>query len=132
MPLSVEGAAAKGGIGILGKIGSFLGRFFGLTRSEGIVVTAEGIGHVLERHGFESLAVDASKFLEGADIPALIRQANSVAPEAQSFGLNFQRIVNAGRIIGTDITTGNPTSFYTVITDRANKLVTTFPGFPTR
>jgi hypothetical protein len=41
---------------------------------------------------------------------------------------NLVRVVNAGRIIGTDRVTGQPTSVYTVVTDRVGNLITLFPG----
>lgn len=45
-------------------------------------------------------------------------------------GHNFERAVNAGRNIGLDRATGQPTSVYTVITNPADELVTMFPGRP--
>jgi hypothetical protein len=48
----------------------------------------------------------------------------------QQAGGNFQRVVEAGRIIGIDRATGQPTSIYTVITNAADDLITTFPGVP--
>lgn len=43
---------------------------------------------------------------------------------------NFARIIDAGRIIGIDRTTGQATSIYTVIVKPNGNLVTAFPGMP--
>ena len=43
---------------------------------------------------------------------------------------NFSRIVDAGREIGIDRLTGQPTSIYTIITNIRSELVTAFPGMP--
>ena len=64
-----------------------------------------------------------------AEVVSLIREAGSAARVAQPGG-NFARVVDAGRIIGVDRVTGAPTSIYTVITDAADRLVTSFPGRP--
>lgn len=60
----------------------------------------------------------------------LIRQAESVPAVQQAGRTTFQRVVDAGRTIGVDRATGQPTSTYTVITDAAGKLITAFPGKP--
>lgn len=59
----------------------------------------------------------------------LINAADAVRPVAQRGG-NFERVVDAGRTIGIDRATGQPTSIYTVITNSADQLVTAFPGLP--
>ncbi len=51
-------------------------------------------------------------------------------PAVRQAGGNYQRIVNAGRIIGVDRVTGKPTSVYTIITNAAGDLITAFPGTP--
>jgi hypothetical protein len=95
-----------------------------------INVGERGLGHVLARH-FPGGAQTAGKSLFGAGetVPGLVRAAEGVAPVLQRGG-NFQRIVDAGRVIGVDRATGLPTSTYTVITDAAGNLVTMFPGIP--
>jgi hypothetical protein len=45
-------------------------------------------------------------------------------------GGNFERVVDAGRTIGVDRASGQPTSIYTIITNAADELVTMFPGRP--
>ena len=52
----------------------------------------------------------------------------SVPAVAQAGG-NFERIVDARRVIGMT-REGNPTTVYTVITNARNELVTAFPGRP--
>ena len=70
-----------------------------------------------------------SLFGAGENVSALTRAAESVTPVLQRGG-NFERIVNAGRVIGVDRVTGQATSKYTVITNAAGELVTMFPGKP--
>ena len=70
-----------------------------------------------------------SLFHAGEDIQGLIKTAESVAPVPQAGG-NLERVVDAGRTIGTDRATGNATSTYTVITRPNGDLVTAFPGKP--
>jgi len=40
--------------------------------------------------------------------------------------------VDAGKIIGVDAITGQETSIFTIITNKAGELVTSFPGRPGR
>jgi hypothetical protein len=70
-----------------------------------------------------------SKFWPQVDIRQLINQASRVPAIPQPNG-NFARIVDAGKNIGIDRTTGLPTRIYTVITNASGELVTTFPGEP--
>lgn len=96
----------------------------------GINVSQRGLTHVLERHAAGGArTAGKSIFNQGEDIAGLIRGAESVGP-VQQVGGNFQRIVDAGRAIGIDRATGQPTSVYTVITNAAGDLVTAFPGIP--
>jgi len=73
-----------------------------------------------------------SVFNSGENVVDLVKQAESVLPQKQSFGQNLERVVDAGRTVGTDRNTGALTSTYTVITDAAGNLVTMFPGRPSR
>ena len=73
----------------------------------------------------------ASIFNAGENVRALVEAAERVAPTLQDGG-NFQRIVDAGRVIGVDRATGQATSIYTVITNAAGQMVTVFPGVPSR
>lgn len=72
---------------------------------------------------------DKSVFYTDENLDNLVRQAERVPAIMQSQG-NFQRIVNAGRNIGTDRATGKPTPMYTVITNVKNNLQTIHPGLP--
>jgi hypothetical protein len=93
-----------------------------------ISIGEKALGHVLERHAAESVAKNASKFVAGEDIRALISAAEGV-PEVAAKGGRFARVVDAGRIIGSDRKTG-ATSIYTVITDAEGNLITAHPGNP--
>jgi RHS repeat-associated protein len=98
--------------------------------ARGINVTDRGLAHAIERHTIEG-ARNAGKsvFNTGEDVAALARDAGSV-PRVQQAGGNFERVIDAGRTIGIDRLTGQPTSTYTVITNAADDLITTFPGRP--
>ncbi len=124
----IEAATAKG----LGKALGAAGALVGQIESKGINITGKRLTHVLERHTVGgALSKGKSLFNAGEDVTGLIRAGEGV-PTTVQIGGNFQRIVNAGREIGMDRTTGQPTSVYTVITDKAGNLVTSFPGLPTR
>jgi hypothetical protein len=72
-----------------------------------------------------------SFFNDAAEVTSLIKAAESATP-VPSIGGRFVRTVDAGRMVGTDITTGQPTSIYTVVTDSSGQLVTAYPGVPRR
>ena len=94
-----------------------------------IKVTWKGLLHVIQRH--TGGMAGKSFFGDSTAVTGLVKAAEAVAPTPQAGG-NFIRIVDAGRTIGTDITTGQATSVYTVVTNKAGELVTAFPGRPTR
>jgi hypothetical protein len=98
--------------------------------SEEIAISADRLRHVVDLHSILRLGkYGKSAFAVGEDVVGLIKAAESVAPEAQAAGQNFERIVDAGRVIGVT-RDGNPTTVYTVITNVRNELVTAFPGLP--
>jgi RHS repeat-associated protein len=98
---------------------------------EAIDITSRGLAHVLARHSAGGAKTAAkSIFNASEDLVGLIRQAESVPAVQQAGRQTFQRVVDAGRIIGRDRATGQPTSIYTVITDAAGRLKTAFPGKP--
>src|SRR3546814_15059649 len=70
-----------------------------------------------------------SVFNAGEDVATLVQNAGG-APRVQQAGGHFERAVDAGRMIGIDRATGQPTPVYTVITNAANDLITGFPGRP--
>jgi hypothetical protein len=102
----------------------------GKAATRGINPTQKGLAHVAARH-LPGGAKIAGKSLFGAseDISALARAAQGVTPVLQRGG-NFARTLDAGRGIGIDRATGQATSFYTVITNAADELITMFPGRP--
>jgi hypothetical protein len=96
-----------------------------------ITITEERFKHVAQRHiaGGHRTA-GKSQFFGNADhVRSLIKASERVRPVPQAGG-NFERIVDAGRTIGFDRATGEATTRYTVITNRAGTLVTAFPGVP--
>jgi len=105
-------------------------RFAARAGAGAINVGEKGLAHVLARH-FPGGAQAAGKslFNAGEAVPGLVRAAEGVTPVLQRGG-NFQRVVDAGRAVGIDRATGSATNIYTVITDAAGNLVTTFPGVP--
>ena len=70
-----------------------------------------------------------SVFNEGENITELIQKTtqHNMIPQ---LGDKFARIVDVGRNIGIDRLTGQQTSNITVITNKANELITAFPGIP--
>jgi RHS repeat-associated protein len=97
--------------------------------SDGAInVLAKGLEHVVARHTVVGmLTTGKSVFRAEENIVTLIKAASSVNPTLQPNG-NLRFVMNAGRAIGYDVKAGGPTSFYTVITDRARNLITAFPG----
>lgn len=116
--------------GSVDKIAFVLGLADGLSEGAGAIeISGATLRHVIERHGAGSLATGTSKFAEGEDIVSLIHSAASTERSAARYPGTYQRIVTAGREIGTDLE-GAATRVYTVITDELNKLITTHPGVP--
>ncbi|MEM7414549.1 MAG: RHS repeat-associated core domain-containing protein [Gemmatimonadota bacterium] len=99
-----------------------------------ISLTADGVFHVARRHmpGGSEVTPAKSVFNAGEDVLGLILDAAGTPRSAQAVGNNYVRTIDAGRAIGTDAATGNPTSIYSVITDADDNLVTAFPGVPGR
>lgn len=94
-----------------------------------IKVTWKGLLHVIQRH--TGGMAGKSAFSDSAAVTGLVKAAEAVAPTPQAGG-NFIRIVDAGLTVGTDVTTGQATSVYTVVTNKSGELITAFPGRPTR
>lgn len=124
-------AASSGGLAPKNSSGNFAKPTVAQVAASKINITEKGLQHVLERHVAEgALSAGKSLFNTGENISNLIKAAESVAPVRQSFGKNFERIIDAGRAIGIDRVTGKLTSIYTVITNAAGDLITAFPGKP--
>ena len=96
-----------------------------------IRITETSMHHVWERHMYSGVSRYAakSKFNIGEDVAKLIKQASNVKP-VPTYGERLQRTFDAGRSVGIDRTTGNPTNIMTVITKRDGSLVTAHPGAP--
>lgn len=96
-----------------------------------ITITEQGLAHVFERHvAGGAKSAGKSIFYDNVTLTRLIADAgDAVTPVSQPNG-NLAYIVDAGRTIGVDRTTGAPTSVYTVITRPSGELVTAFPGTP--
>jgi len=101
--------------------------------NEGINITEDGFVHVMQRHYPRSgMFLNKSKFsVSVREIVDLIKNSAQVPKVLQRNG-NFQRIVDAGRIVGIDAITGQATSKFTIITNKAGDLITSFPGLPGR
>jgi hypothetical protein len=88
--------------------------------------------HVVDGHSIVALGkAGKGAFTVGTDVTALVKAAEAVQPVAQSgqFAGRLERVVDAGHVIGVT-REGVATSFYKVITDGANNLVTAFPVKP--
>ena len=123
--LGIAGIFASRGVGDTAAV---LSEGFG---SETINVTEDGLEHVLERHTLNGAKNAGKSVFNGSkgEVKALIQRASSVKGTPQASG-NLERVVDAGRTIGTDRATNAPTSVYTVITKPSGDLVTAFPGRP--
>jgi len=105
----------------------------GIILNEEINITENGFMHVMQRHYPRSgMFLTKSKFsISAREIVNLIKNSSQL-PKILQRGGNYIRIVNAGRVIGVDAITGQPTSVFTIVTNKAGDLVTSFPGLPGR
>lgn len=95
-----------------------------------IIVTPARLAHVVAGHTPGGLQTAGNSiFNAGEDLLGLINLAGSALAAPTSAG-RLARVVDAGRSIGVDRATGMQTSVFTVITTRANQLITMFPGIP--
>jgi RHS repeat-associated protein len=97
----------------------------------GIKIGVRAYKHALRRHAWWSTAENASKFLPGENLAKLVRGAEAVAP-THALGGQLVRVLDAGRPVGVDRTTGTLTSVYTVFTSASDHLRTIHPGLPSR
>ena len=97
-----------------------------------ILDKAKLLGHIVKDHAWNASREipAASKFNKGEDILKLVMKSSGADTVKQTVGRNYQRIIDAGKNIGKDRATGNQTSVYTVILDKMNKVITSFPGTP--
>ncbi len=93
-----------------------------------INITADKLAQVISKHTglFNG---SRSVFNKGENVADLIQKAVQ-SPMIPQIGDKFARIVDMGRNIGVDRFTQQQTSLLTVITDRANNLITSYPGIP--
>ncbi|MFV0312259.1 MAG: DUF6443 domain-containing protein [Dysgonomonas sp.] len=99
-----------------------------------IVINQKVLKWIMQKHGPEQLVRHSgkSKFLiqSEAELTNLINMATHMPPSTQAGG-NILRVVDAGRTIGLDVTTGQTTRVFSVITNpRTGELITAFPGLP--
>ncbi|MDO8676438.1 MAG: hypothetical protein Q7K16_02180, partial [Candidatus Azambacteria bacterium] len=96
-----------------------------------IKITSDRLQHVFDGHTPEGIeSAGNSIFNKGENIVSLIQQGTQQGIEKQAYGNNFQRVFDVGRNIGIDRVTNQQTSIMTVITNKADKLITAFPGRP--
>ena len=105
-------------------------RSSGIILNEAINVTEDGFMHVMKRHYPRfGMYLRKSKFsISAREIVNLIKNSAQVPKRLLSSSGNYERVVDAGRIVGIDAITGNPTSTFTIITNAAGDLQTAFPG----
>ncbi|MCU7375764.1 hypothetical protein PEC18_34345 [Paucibacter sp. O1-1] len=96
-----------------------------------INITQRGLAHTLDRHSINQITkwLNKSKFSNASEIQDLIIKATQQPMLRQPNG-NYARVVDAGKLIGTDRASGQATSIYTVITNAIGDLVTASPGKP--
>ena len=95
---------------------------------EAITITSTRLEHILEAHAPGGIrSAGKSVFDAGADIPSLIKRAESTVPDTLPNG-DLRFTVDAGHTIGIDRSTGQATSKYTVVTDSSRSVQTAHPG----
>ncbi|HYN94277.1 MAG TPA: hypothetical protein VES42_10560 [Pilimelia sp.] len=97
-----------------------------------IITNGRGIDHVQQRH-FRTGPQSAGKshFNDSESAIQLAHQAEGTPFAFRQGSGRVQHVVpDAGRPIGVDRTTGQPTRTYTAVTEANGDLVTMFPGLP--
>lgn len=97
-----------------------------------ISVSQNRIQHVIDRHtltGSKFVEGKTSYFNDGINIQSLIEKASDYTGQTTKNGF-IERVIDAGKNIGVDRSSGKQTSIYTVITDIKNKFITSHPGKP--
>jgi hypothetical protein len=92
-------------------------------------LTSSTLAHILERHYYKIARYpDAGKFtIPVTDILYYLREAFHCPASNVLGSLNFQRVIDAGTVIGFD-RYGKNTTLITVITDNGGQIKTAFPG----
>ncbi|MCC7356744.1 MAG: VCBS repeat-containing protein [Candidatus Doudnabacteria bacterium] len=130
--------AAMGGMAYLGPIGG-TDRYFGFgvgsinSVGSGVNLTSRGALHIQKGHTLSGQAPGNNKsyFFNDVDYKGIITKYGNQAKGAIQGNGNVQRILDMGRPVGWDATTGGATSFMTIITDKAGTVITSHPGLPT-
>jgi DMSO/TMAO reductase YedYZ molybdopterin-dependent catalytic subunit len=84
--------------------------------------------HIKERHfpgGRQTRG--KSVFVEGTDLDALLLKAEAAPPQRQKNGRD-KRVVDHGKVVGTDGRTGRPVRTYVVISEPDGLVITAYPG----
>lgn len=90
-------------------------------------LTAKGTRKIQDAHMAGGTRLGGrSQFFDQETVEGLVEQARAVQP--LPLGRNYVRVVNAGRAVGVERSTGLPTDFYTVVTNSNGHLVTAYPG----
>lgn len=94
---------------------------------------AKDLARVVSKHGPDISGkggMAKSRFIVGEDIAALIKSGTHQQAVVQAGSKNMIRTFDVGRVIGTDVATGRPTSIMNIVTSPLGRLVTAFPGTP--
>lgn len=98
---------------------------------ENIYLTAAGLFKILTEHYYMiQKKTDTARFtIPMIDIFIYLQEGarEPVSEMSNDTGL-FQRVINAGRMIGYDCN-GFSTCFFTMISDQEGKITTAYPGF---
>jgi hypothetical protein len=111
---------------------SFVDRILGTVKAEAALCLGWldniNLGHIVDRHAWNSAYQGVSKFAKGEDLLNLtkIGLTQPVVRTANAGG-RTKKIVEMGRIIGTDISGQSTTKLFLVIDDTTNKVITSFP-----
>jgi hypothetical protein len=94
----------------------------------------EGIEHTMQRHFSTGEASAGKSLFYDSEMPHQLTAQAEGTPFAfrQSSGRVQHVVPDAGRAVGVDRTTGQPTRTFTVVTESNGDLVTMFPGLPSR
>ena len=92
-------------------------------------LSAQALAHIIERHYYKiNRYPNAGKFhIPVTEILNLIRDAHALPVTKAPGSGNFQRSLQADKIIGYD-KNGNPTNTITILTDAGGRIITAFPA----
>lgn len=92
-------------------------------------ITIKALAHIIERHYYKILRYpETSKFtIPIVEILSFLRDASTEQTTPVSGSLNFQRVIDTGKVIGFD-RNRLPTTYITILTDSGGCIITAFPG----